>query len=489
MLNVRHVVIGLGMIAASHAFGTLAQAQDRAPRVLQREARIRELEQLQLDARLRVNPDVPPEQRAVIDYGGYVTFNYLSLDDTVEENHVLRQYDLVLYSRILLDNANEIFLRGSTGWRDFNDGDSFDGRGDERIDCDLDRGYYSFSLASARAAYGGEPMDTDIAVKAGRDLAYWANGLVLAQVIDGVVLDVAHPKFNVQLLGGVTRVRTVDFDPSRPAFDHNTRRGFFGGMLSAPVQQHNPFIYGLIQRDWNDKDEYVLSGIPTEFEYNSYYIGVGSTGNLSDRLRYGVEFAYEFGDSLSNSFEVVGGSLVPVPQSEDDIHAWGLDARLDYVIPDEHQTRLGLELIVASGDSDRSSSNSTFGGNEPGTRDDAFNAFGLVNTGLAFGPAVSNLTALRVGASTMPFTSPQRLRRFQIGVDFFVFGKLDPDAPIDEPTLDEWFLGVEGDVYVNWQITSDVVAAIRYGAFFPSSSAFPSDEVRQFIYGGLTFAF
>ena len=53
-------------------------------------------------------------------------------------------------------------------------------------------------------------------------------------------------------------------------------------------------------------------------------------------------------------------------------------------------------------------------------------------------------------------------------------------------------LGVEPDVYLNWQIANDVTLALRYGVFFPNRDAFGSGaagETRQFFFGGLTFAF
>ncbi|HMB94838.1 MAG TPA: hypothetical protein VKK61_02235, partial [Tepidisphaeraceae bacterium] len=118
---------------------SVAKAQQTSPRDLQREARLQELQQLEIDSRYRVNSQVPLEQRAVVDWGGYFTFNYLSLDDQSGGNHGLRQYDFVAYLRVLLDNANEFFARFRTGYRDFNKGDSFDGLGDQIIDPDMDR--------------------------------------------------------------------------------------------------------------------------------------------------------------------------------------------------------------------------------------------------------------------------------------------------------------------------------------------------------------
>ena len=38
-------------------------------------------------------------------------------------------------------------------------------------------------------------------------------------------------------------------------------------------------------------------------------------------------------------------------------------------------------------------------------------------------------------------------------------------------------------------MTSDLTFVVRYGVFFPSSNAFRSDDARQYIYGGVTYAF
>jgi hypothetical protein len=483
---------GLGaLIGLSVARTAAAQVSPGGADLIQREQRLRELQQLQLDNRQRVNTAIPEGQRYYFDYGAFVQFNYLSLDDPQGNNHGLRETDFIPYARLNIDGVHELFARGRFGWRDFNDGDSFDGRGDEPVDGDLERGYYRFDLQRAQGAYGkGNPGDFQLVFQGGRDLAYWANGLVLGQVLDGVMVTTSYGRLTLDAIAGVTPVRTVDIDPSRPNFDHNTRRGFYGGMLSADLGNHRPFLYGLYQRDYNEDDELTTGLIDTNYEYNSAYIGIGSAGAIGDRIRYGVEFAYEFGDTLSNSFEIApGGALNPIAQTEDDISAWAFNAKLDYLANDVHETRLSSELILASGDDDRGTSSSTFNGNRAGTTDTGFNAFGLLNTGLAFAPDVSNLIVLRGGLATFPLPDSGAFRRMQVGIDVFGFAKFDSDAPIDEPTADTRFLGWEPDVYLNWQITSDLTLALRYGAFFPREEAFGNDDVRQFFYGGVTFAF
>ena len=98
---------------------------------------------------------------------------------------------------------------------------------------------------------------------------------------------------------------------------------------------------------------------------------------------------YEGGNNLSANSVATGG------QTTDPIQAWAADARLDYLFADQRKTRWTEEFIAATGDSDRGISNSTLNGNQPNTRDNGFNAFGLLNTGLAFAPAVSNVMILR----------------------------------------------------------------------------------------------
>jgi len=451
----------------------------------------RQLEQIRRDTTLQVDTSVPVGQRLLFDYGAFVQFGYLSLDDNRNDNHVLRQYDVVGYVRANHDGANEVFLRGRTGYRDFNDRDSFDGRGDEVIDPDLDRGYYRFDLRRYDAAYRGRTADTfNLVFEAGRDLVYWGNGLTLGVPIDGVITDLTFGNLTLEVVAGVTPTRTVDFDFSRPSFDHNTRRGFYGAILSAQLGVHRPFVYALAQRDYNTENHRLIENQDVRFKYDSYYLGAGSSGTLlTDRLAYGVEAVLEGGRTYSSNFGTVDDTTVSVPQGKDDVRAWAADVRLDYLFAGARKARLSAEAILASGDPDRQVTSATVGGNRHGTADHAFNAFGFLNTGLAFAPEVSNLAALRLGASTFPAPGVSTFERLQLGLDVFVYAKLREDAPVNEPTTADRYLGVEPDLYINWQITNDFSLAVRYGAFFPGSAFGPNDDVRQFFYAGVTYAF
>jgi len=453
----------------------------------------RTLEQIQTDQRLLINPDLPITERTFIDYGGYTDAQWISFDDYKGDNHAFWQEDLVGYLHAQLDGANEVFFRGRLYHRDFNPGDRFSTQGED-IDGYVERAFYRFDLAQYESAYHGKQIDGDLSVKLGRDLVIWGDGLTLNEPLDAGVFDLSRGRFSLEMLAGVTPLNTVDFDSSRPSFDSRTSRGLYGGIASVRIGQQKPFVFVLDQRDYNKQqilaDATDSSVIPTRFSYNSHYIGIGSTGALTDRLSYGLEAVYEGGNDLSNSYTTnAAGQTSPVTQTRDPIEAYAVDGRLDYAIPDEHGTRLSLETIAATGDHDRDSTTNTLGGNKPGSKDRAFDAFGLLNLGVAFAPPLSNLIALRMGGSTFPLPGSELFEHLQIGTDLFLFGKADADAPVDEPTNDRTYLGFEPDLYFNWGITSDVTLATRYGIFLPGDGIAGDHRVRQFLYSGLTFSF
>ena len=225
--------VGASLVCIAASALTVHAQADASSQQLQRNERFNELEQLRRDTRLRVNQDVPPGQRLLLDYGAYLTVSYVSVDDANNNNRGLREYELLPYLRLNFDGAQEVFIRGRIGYQDFNAGDSFDGRGDAPIDGDLDRAYYRFDLSGYRAAYNGVSDGSKLTAQIGRDFVYWGNGLVLGQVLDGGMLMVGNDQVQLDFIAGITPTRTVDIDTSRPAFDHNTKRGFYGGMLTA----------------------------------------------------------------------------------------------------------------------------------------------------------------------------------------------------------------------------------------------------------------
>jgi hypothetical protein len=442
----------------------------------------RQLEQLQREVRVEVDKDVPMDQRALIDYGAYTNTLGVSIDDPAQNAAVFLQQELVAYGRVNIDGAHEFFVRGRWTYRHFFEGNNPIGKNDD-TDTAIDRAYYRFDLQRYLASTKGQTVDGDVSVQVGRQLVNWANGLVLSEELDGGIVDLSYGNLGSELLVGRTRDDVTDFDPFRPGAQNDTDRLFAGGMLYYQFTQHRPYVYFLNQDDHNSNRALTAGGTTTRFKYDSWYVGTGSTGNITDNLLYAVELVYEGGTSLSRSAGAAG------TQTEDDIRAYAADARLDYLFNDPRNSRGSVEFIAASGDSDRGITNSTFQGNQPGTKDNAFNAFGLLNTGFAFAPTVSNLLVLRTGVSTYPFSEMKALRRFQLGTDVFFFSKFNQDAPIDEPSRNDWWLGTELDVYATWQVTSDVSLLLRYGIFFPGSGISGDKDPRNFVAVGLTYAF
>jgi hypothetical protein len=454
----------------------------------------RQLDQYQYDTRTHVNDQIPPDERLLADYGAYLSFNFLSVMDPNGNTHVLRESDAVGYAQLNLDNVQQLFVRGRVSYRDYDPGDSFGGgiQGTGQHSS-IEELYYRFDLQKYLSAYKGVGINDDAAVELGRQTVIWGNGLVFNQDLDGGVMDLIKGPFSLEGVAGVSVPDTIDFDTSRPGFNDRTTRGYFGLLLSMQAGHNHPYAYFLSERDFNSARPLIVttasSTITTDFDYNSDYVGLGSTGSVTDHLAYGVEGALELGNTLSNSYLRTSSGITPVPQKVAQINSFAADYRLDYAYADPHDSRTSAELIMASGDHDREITNNTFGGVKPGTRDLAFNGFGLLNTGLAFSPDVSNVLILRVGASTDPFNSSPLFRKLEVGVDGFVFDKYLEQAPIDEPTANGRFLGWEPDFFMNWQITSDVTLAMRYGIFEPGDKILSSNKNRQLFFTGVTVAF
>jgi len=83
---------------------------------------------------------------------------------------------------------------------------------------------------------------------------------------------------------------------------------------------HRLYAYGLVQRDYNNDElnaDDMINGmpaIPTQFHYDSHYVGIGAAGALTDRLAYGIEAVYEGGHTNSSSFTLDddgNGTVVP----------------------------------------------------------------------------------------------------------------------------------------------------------------------------------
>lgn len=463
----------------------LGQANPEAVQALERQLR-------EFDAtyRVAVPGDQPIAERLFVDAGATLRLGFYSIDDELSHGHVLRQFDGRLFARVELDGAHRFFGRLRFQWDDWNDGDSFDDEGDDFNDPFVERVWYEFDLRGLERAKTGVAPDYNFNIRGGKQFLTWGSGLTLSAVMWAGLAQVEAGNLVFTGIGGITSSQdTVDFDGSRPDFDDHTDRIYGGGQVEYRFEQHTPYAFFLAQMDDNNRTPATVAGVLTNFGYDSQYLGFGSKGALGGDWSYRVEFVKEFGRTFSSPFDLAGGV---VPQTRDDIDAYAGALGLTYLLRDANDSRVDLDFLGGSGDDDRLDSSDTFGGNAPGTKDHSFNSLGYVNTGVALAPEIANLLAFRAGFSTNPFNkSPGIFEGLRVGIDGFVFTKIDADAPISPVTIPgESFVGGEIDVFADWRITSDVTLNTRYGVFIPGD-AMPAtqDQPRQFFYVGVTYAF
>ncbi len=460
-----------------------------APRTAHAQDEQRRIERLLTtteEAALRGASSLSLTERTPIDVGGYASFVGLYLTDANDESVGLLQPELGLYARATIDNVHSFFVRARFQYRDFVEGDSFDGEGDKWSQPFIDRYWYEIDLTRAFAGDQADPNHS-ARLRIGRQFVDWGAGLALSETLFSVRPVVTVGRWSFEGLAGVTPTdeSVVDFDSSRNRYNTHTERGFFGGRVAYRTPtNHELYAYYLRSQDYNDDPQHARATIVPgtfDFEYNANYFGVGARGSIGTALLYQAEFVYETGESQSDPLRT--------DQREEDISAFAARAVLTYLFRDKNRTRLEGELLIASGDDDRLVATDTVGGNLRGSDDTGFNSLGYVNTGLAFSPALSNIVSLRAGVSSFPLTDVNGFDQLQIGADLIISSKLDGDAPIDEPTDTSSYLGTELDFSVNYAVTSDLSLTARYGVFFGGDTITSEGDVRHFVFFGVTLTF
>lgn len=472
----------IGLLAVPAAAQNASTAERRIQRAIREAERGTPL--FEVDTSLQIY------ERSLFEVGGYTTFTYVNLDDPQDNNRTLWQPEVTIFGRAVIDGAHTFFVRADFQYQAFSEGDSWDGRGDGWDEPFLDRYWYEFDLNRAQASSGTPVSGVNFNIRAGRQFVDWGAGLALSEILIAarprIVFQPAElGEFSLEGLAGVTPSddSITDFDASRNGFNTDTSRGYFGGLVRYTTRADNQFWgYVLYMPDYNDGDKsrFPIEPNDVNFEYEAFYVGLGAEGAFSPQLRYLGEFVYEFGNSQSDPLRG--------PQQEQDISAFAARGQLAWYFRDINRTSLFFETFFGSGDRDRQVTTDTVGGNLAGTTDRAFNSLGFAYTGLAFAPAISNVVVARVGASTTPFPNSGIFSGIQVGIDLNISGKILADAPIEEPTNDDHYLGFEPDFTLNWQLTSDLSFVARYGIFFPGA-AIEQKDVRQFIYLGMSLSF
>lgn len=466
------VIVLLPLIKTDFASPQVAPSRRDPDAFLNQQRAVQERLRRELDA------EIGDAAKTSVDWGGWYSSYLFGFDDGVESSRTLRRNDLRLWGRVALDEgAHELYVRGLLSYLDFNSGDSYDGNDDDVEGPNLERGYYRFDLAKAIRAYEDRNIDYNLVLQAGRDLIQFGTGLALSTPLDHVLLQGTYQGWELTGLAGKSVGSTPDFDLSRTAT--RSHRDFFGAQLRyVNFEKHQPFTYLLSQRDRNS--ERVFRPFQ-EFDYDSYYFGLGSTGELLHRLRYSAEWVLETGKGYGE------GRFL----HKNDVRAWALNAELEYLFPGDHRPRVSVEYLFGSGDSDRTlTPTGTLGNRQPDFKDTGYIGFGYQDTGLSFTPRYSNLHLWRVGGSYYPWPGKGRLGRLELGADWYLFHKHHRDGAVSDPTAGEssGYLGWELDCFANWQFAPDLTWTGRFGVFFPGD-AFEDRTTRTFALLGMTWSF
>ena len=314
-------------------------------------------------------------------------------------------------------------------------------------------------------------------LKVGRDLVQLGTGLALWDTLDHVWLEGQYGDFEVAGLAGRSVGSNFDPDILRPL--DRSRRVFFGAQFRyLGFERHRPFAYVLWQRDHNRET------FPTplqEYDYDSFYVGLGAVGELMPNLRYSTEWVYESGHSYGDRRFL----------HQNVVRAWAFDLELEYLFDCRTSPRASIEYMFGSGDPDRlESPTSSIGGNRGDYQDRSFVGFGYRDTGLSFAPAISNIHIWRAGASFFPFEGEPVVDRLELGTNWFLYWKNRRSGALSDPTADEQsgYAGWEMDYYANWALTNDLNWTVRYGLFFPGKS-FSDQTTRTFLLTGVTWSF
>lgn len=470
-----------------------ARAADE-PSVLDRVNR--ELE----DARADQTP-ASSADRLGFNWGGEAGLSYVHTDAPGRLSYSAMRADLKLYGFISDEDRQMVYVRVRGTHDDGFGRDLFLGSDDRpastRDALYFDRFWYRVDLAKA---LGADASKWDARAQIGLQQVRWGSGLVLDDALYAGLVDVGGavcPEGSLWLTGmaGYTPDRDFyEFDQSRPYYNTNVSRMFYGAQLA--WQDNGPLhtkVYGyfLQQQDRNANSPATPLGVPpfltpmpARFGYDSQYWGLGASGAVPGlaQLSYLAEGVMERGRSTSTPMNSLAFA---VPQTREDIEAWAAQAQLAWTFRDTGATRLEAEVLAGSGDSDRfGSSTNTLGGNASGTKDAAFNAFGYAKTGLVYNAPVSNLLSMRLGASS--FVIPKELK---VGADAYLFRKLSSNGASQESTKAGSDLGAELDLHAEWKVLSDVTLSAHYGIFLPGADDSNGREVRHFIFTGVRYAF
>jgi len=289
----------------------------------------------------------------------------------------------------------------------------------------------------------------------GRQFFYLGSGMLLNGRSDGVNVRFNLLNVNWEVFAAYSGLLLTDsntFNISSRDFADGAERLFTGIKVGENFLRQQVNLFYLLEKD------YASSTSTVGNEYSVNYLAFNISGDITSKLGYFYEAAYEFGKSYYTD------SLV-----EADVRAFASIGKLTYFLDYKIKPKLYFDFAYGSGDSDRSSASSPTGNTR--NKDGGFIAFGTFDGGIGLRPKLSNLIVLDAGASFIPFEDTQA------GVKVLKYFKAKPEGIINsgEATLNKRDAGWGADLFVAYKVSSELSLTSAYGLFIPGA-AFAADE-------------
>ena len=460
------------LMAGRPAFGQLGlSGQPRSTAFIQEQATRDE------ESRIAAEQSLPMTQRLAFDWGGWFDWYVFDFDDGIKQR-VEWTYYMRFWAAMRADEGiHEAYARMVLGWDDWQSGTSYTGYDNRFTKPLMERAWYQLDVTKALKKYGNVNSPLSLKTKIGRDLVNIGTGYAISIPLDHVQVQAEWQSLQTTFIVGKTPGSIPNIDQSYPVQTHPDRV-FWIIEERYKGTQHEPFVYWATQADHTGEHPINLL---QNYNYDSSYVGFGSTGQIIPNLKYNSEWVFERGDSYGDQKFL----------HRNEIYAWAFDQELDYLFSHPMQPRISFEYMFASGDTTRyGSPTNAAGGVTKGHHDNSFVGFGFRDTGLSYSPRLSNIHIWRFGGSFLPLAEVEYFKNLELGTNIFIYAKNRENAAVSDPlaTENSGYLGWETDYYMNYRITSDLAWTVRFGTFFPGA-AYQNENCRPFLLSGVTWSF
>jgi len=326
--------------------------------------------------------------------------------------------------------------------------------------------------ASATFAFERPAADLDLLKTTyGRYAFQEATGLILAHPADGFRFGLKYGPADLTLAFGYTglvlrstsgvALTLADQNASDDLLASPRLLGLIEG--SFPLGgDHRLTLSALAQQDLNPTDKLVKTWSTVEDptkggRLDTQYLTILGTGPITDAFDYRVHATLGTGSTMS---------YLPADQVYQDkpIVAGLFGADVTWFLPEFHSTVAEARILVATGDGD---STSAVEGNRSGDSN-LFVPVTGTSLGVVFNPALSNLIAYQVGATS------KVLSNLSVGAKVLAFQRAVEGVVNSSGVqrLGPGWMGEELDLSARWQPFSDLTATAALGAFVPTSGTF-----------------